>query len=380
MKGITTRGARAAAVLGATVAWAATAAAQDAATEEAAGAEAATAEATAASDEACTPLAEQHPELGTSQSISANKEFVTVWASWDLPGGLCGYDSAEEHFTALREEAMARGTFSQETPAEMMTAWGGTWGTENNTGEIAIVGRNSTREGMAARLTPEAREVFMRDSQMWLDDHAIDPISFCLQPNFPRFHTEYGYREFFLQPDRVTMYSQMVNQLRHIYLDRDMPSDEWLESSWLGSSIGFWDGDVLVVWTKGLHEGILQRNMPRQSDQMETVERIRLVDPSGTEIPINTLGAAADPTARIEIELTMYDPTFVEPWHTVVAYYKEIEDSQETREQNWIYSWDCVEGSNWYMTAEGVVSQYAPGEKPPITDPNYWFNEAYVHQ
>jgi hypothetical protein len=338
-------------------------------------------EATTASAEECVPLAEQHPDLGTDQSISANKEFVTVWASFDLPGPPCGYASAEEHWNALREQAEANG--GPTTPTfEELAAWGGTWGTENNTGEIAIVGRNSTREGMAARLVPEAREVFMRDSQMWLEDHAIDPISFCLQPNFPRFHTEYGYREFLFTPDmsRLTMYSQMVNQLRHIYFDRDMPSDDWLESSFLGSSIGFWDGDVLTVWTKGLHEGILQRNMPRQSDQMETIERIRLVDATGVDIPINTLGAEAAPGARIEIELTMYDPSFIEPWHTVVAYYKEIEDTQEDREQNWIYSWDCVEGSNWYMTAEGVVSQYAPGEKPPITDPNFWFNESYVHQ
>jgi hypothetical protein len=32
------------------------------------------------------------------------------------------------------------------------------------------------------------------------------------------------------------------------------------------------------------------------------------------------------------------------------------------------------------MTADGVISQYAPGEKPPITDPDFWYNEAYVQQ
>ena len=328
----------------------------------------------------CTPLAEQYPDLGTDQSISASKEFVTVWGSFELPGGPCGYASARDHWDALVEEAKARGTYSVEIPDGIMELWSGSWGTENNTGEIAIVGRNSTREGQAARLTPEAREVFMTDSQMWLDDHAIDPISFCLQPNFPRSHTEYGYREFLFQPERVTLYSQMVNQLRHIYLDREIPSEEWLESAWLGSSIGFWDDDILTVYTTGLKEGILQRNMPRQTDQMETIERFRFVDPEGTDIPIMTLGAEADPNARIEIELTMYDPTFVEPWHTVVAYYKEIEDTQEQREINWIHSWDCVEGSNWYMTEAGVISQYAPGEKPPITEPDFWFDADYVHQ
>lgn len=330
----------------------------------------------------CTPLSEQYPDLGTSQSISADMEFKTVWGSFELPGGPCGYDSAEAHYNALLEEARADGGPTEHT-LESLPDWSGSWGTDNATGEVAIVGRNSTREGMAARLKPEAREVFMRDSQMWLDDHAIDPISFCLQPNFPRWFTEYGYREQFLTPDRSVFYSQMVNQLRHVYTDgRPHPSEDWMNPAgeWLGYSIGFWDEDVLTIWTKGIKPGILQRNMPRTTEGIETIERWKLVDMEGSGIEPNTLGAEFDPNARLEIELTIYDPSFVEPWHTVVAYYKELEDTPENKEQNWITSWDCVEGSNWYITEAGIVSQYAPGEKPPLTDPDYWFNENYTHQ
>jgi hypothetical protein len=32
------------------------------------------------------------------------------------------------------------------------------------------------------------------------------------------------------------------------------------------------------------------------------------------------------------------------------------------------------------MTKGGVISQYAPGEKPELTNPDYWFNENYVHE
>jgi hypothetical protein len=39
-----------------------------------------------------------------------------------------------------------------------------------------------------------------------------------------------------------------------------------------------------------------------------------------------------------------------------------------------------VEGSNWFITEDGVISQYAPGEKPQITDPDFWFDEDYVHK
>lgn len=329
----------------------------------------------------CLPLAEQYPELGTEQSISANRTFTTVWGSFALPGGPCGYASAEAHYDALLEDAKRRGGPTRHTLTSLPD-WSGHWGTDNSTGELAIVGRNTTAEGIAARLQPEARAVFERDLRMWQEDHAIDPISFCLPPNFPRWITEYGFREHFLTPDKALLGSEMMNEFRRIFTDgRSHPSDEWITNEWLGYSIGFWDGDILTIWTKGLKEGVLQRNMPRQTSEMEVIERWRKVDPvaAGVAIQPNTLGSDYIPNERIEIELTMYDPTFVEPWHTVVALYKEDDRTPEAKERIWPHQWDCVEGSQWYITDEGVVSQYAPGEKPDITDPNFWYRE-YVHQ
>ena len=317
----------------------------------------------------CVPLAEQYPELGTSQSISARREFAASWGSFELPGGPCGYPSAEEHYNALLADAESRGGPTVHDQATLPD-WTGHWGTDNNTGELAIVGLASTTEGMAARLTPEASATFLYDARMWREGHAIDPISFCLPPNFPRWVTEYGYREHFLSPDKALLGSEMMNQFRRIFTDgRTHPSDEWMTNEWLGYSIGFWDGDVLTIWTRGIKEGILQRNMPRQSNEMEVIERWRRVEP----LDPDSLG-------RIEIEITMYDPNFVEPWHTVAAYYKEDDRTAELKERVWPHQWDCEEGSNWYITDDGIVSQYAPGEKPDITDPDYWFNEDYIHR
>jgi hypothetical protein len=330
----------------------------------------------------CVPLREQHPDLGTAQSISANREFVTVWGSFELPGGPCGYASAEEHYDALLEDARRRGGPTRHTLASLPD-WSGHWGTDNSTGEVAIVGRNSTVPGMAARLKPEAREVFLRDAALWESDKAIDPLSFCLPPNFPRWVSEYGFREHFLTPDKALLGSEMMNQFRRVFTDgRAHPGDDWLSNEWLGYSIGFWDGDVLTIWTKGLKEGVLQRRMPRQSGEMQVIERWRKVDPVAAGVPLqaSTLGAAAVPNERIEIELTMYDPSFVEPWHTVVAFYKEDDRSAEAKERVWPQQWDCVEGSQWYLTPDGVASQYAPGEKPDLTNPDFWFNEKYSHQ
>jgi hypothetical protein len=330
----------------------------------------------------CVPLKQQYPDLGTSQSVSARREFTTVWGSFELPGGPCGYASAEAHYNALLEDAMQRGGPTEHSMTSLPD-WSGHWGTENNTGELAIVGLNSFLEGMAVRLKPQAREQFEFDARMWRENHAIDPISFCLPPNFPRWFTEYGYREHFLTPEKTLLGSEMVNEFRRIFTDgRSHPSEEWMTNEWLGYSIGFWDEDVLVVWTRGIKEGILQRNMPRQTNQMEVIERWKKVNPveAGVDIAVNTLGAEYIPEERIEIEVTMYDTNLVEPWHTVVAYYKEDDRSDLQKEIVWPHQWDCVEGSQWYITDDGVVSQYAPGEKPDITNPDFWFNEDYLHQ
>ncbi|HMB71949.1 MAG TPA: hypothetical protein VKQ06_00145, partial [Gammaproteobacteria bacterium] len=81
----------------------------------------------------CVPLAEQYPDLGTDQSISANREFTTVWGSFELPGGPCGYASAEEHYAALLEDTRRRGGPTRHTLSSLPD-WSGHWGTENSTG------------------------------------------------------------------------------------------------------------------------------------------------------------------------------------------------------------------------------------------------------
>lgn len=317
----------------------------------------------------CIPLAEQYPELGTHQSVSANKAFRTSWGSFELPGGPCGYPTARDHYNTLLEETRSRGGPTQHTPMTLPD-WSGHWGTDSDIGEVALAGINSTRDGMLVRLTPEARKQFQQDIERLDAAQAIDPVGMCLPPNFPRWTTVYGYREHFLTPEKALLGVEMMNEFRRIFTDgRSHPSDEWMTSEWLGYSIGFWDDDVLTVWTRGIKEGILTRGMPRQTNEIEVIERWRRVD----VIEEGGLG-------RIEIEITLYDPTFVEPWHTVAAFYKEDDRTPELKEQVWPHQWSCVEGSNWYMTEEGVISQYAPGEKPRITDPDYWFDENYVHE
>jgi hypothetical protein len=92
-------------------------------------------------------------------------------------------------------------------------------------------------------------------------------------------------------PDQIVILRESSGMPRRIYMDgRGHPED--LEPSWMGHSIGRWDGDTLVVDTVGLNgqaramngvganarvsEDDAKPRMP-SSDQLHLVERMKLV-------------------------------------------------------------------------------------------------------
>ena len=83
-----------------------------------------------------------------------------------------------------------------------------------------------------------------------------------------------------------------------VFLDRAAhPKD--LQPTWLGHSIGEWEGDSLIVDTVGFNDRswIDSRGTPR-TEQLHIVERIRRVD-----------------FGHLEVETTIDDPgVFVKPW------------------------------------------------------------------
>ena len=74
------------------------------------------------------PLSEQYPNLGTEQSVSAKTEFTTVWGSFELPGGPCGYASAKEHYNALLDDAKRRGGPTPGYYCELLNSDAGIYG------------------------------------------------------------------------------------------------------------------------------------------------------------------------------------------------------------------------------------------------------------
>jgi len=105
-----------------------------------------------------------------------------------------------------------------------------------------------------------------------------DPILSCLPPGVPRIMLIPFPMQIIQTPGQVVMLFEYDHFIRQIYTDgRSHPAE--LDASWMGDSIGRWDGDTLVVDTIGLTEKTwLDQVGHPHSDNLHVIERIRRVD------------------------------------------------------------------------------------------------------
>ena len=96
----------------------------------------------------------------------------------------------------------------------------------------------------------------------------------------------------------VYVITEGTDPLRRIFLDgRPIPPPDDLNPTFVGFSVGRWEGDTLVVDTAGMKTSTTLEDVPH-SDAFRVNERIRLLD---------------DDT--LEDKITMTDPiAFKEPW------------------------------------------------------------------
>ena len=101
---------------------------------------------------------------------------------------------------------------------------------------------------------------------------------------------------------------------RVIYMtDRsELPVD-----SWMGKSMGAWEGDVLVVTTKWLNgQSWLDRAGNFASNQLTVTERFRLLGPN-----------------HLSYEATLDDPqTYTRPWTIEMPFYRMIDQNAQLLE------------------------------------------------
>jgi hypothetical protein len=140
-----------------------------------------------------------------------------------------------------------------------------------------------------------------------------------------------GLRQIQILPgdQQITIIYEDDHHYRNIYMN--VPHSQKPVPSWLGESVGHWEGDTLVVDTIGFvrHEAAsVDRYGTPVTEGLHVVERYRIVTdapPEPTIAAINQRNAALDtlddngPT--LQVRITVEDPNvFKQPWNTLVNY------------------------------------------------------------
>jgi len=105
-----------------------------------------------------------------------------------------------------------------------------------------------------------------------------DPVNRCFPPGVPRVYLQPYPMEIVQLPTKMLQIFEYDHTLRYIYTDgRQHPKDP--NPSYMGDSIGHWEGDTLVVDVVGFNDRtwIDRVGHPHSSD-LHVVERFRRVD------------------------------------------------------------------------------------------------------
>jgi hypothetical protein len=131
--------------------------------------------------------------------------------------------------------------------------------------------------------------------------HVDDPYGYCLPPGVPRILVGRAPFKILYTPAVTAMLFETISTqtFREVFTDgRPLPTNP--QPTWLGYSVGRWEGDTFVVETNGFRDGgwlDTAKGRPH-SDALHVTERYRRP----------TFG-------RMEVIVTMNDPkAYVKPW------------------------------------------------------------------
>jgi len=209
---------------------------------------------------------------------------------------------------------------------------------------------------ITAELTPRYKAAYEQKLREVAAGNEWDQLSDCLPAGYPRWLTEPFLREFIITPSETWWITEQQSEARRIYTDgRGHIPEDAAQATWTGDSIGFWDGQTLVVHTIRVMHGQYQRSQPDYSKQTSTLERIRLVDPN-----------------TIEDQVTVWDPKgLLKPWKVVFKY------SRVTTPGSHIDMWSCNANNNVVRTPTGGSQFILKGESVTVTqtykDPETFF-------
>jgi hypothetical protein len=174
-------------------------------------------------------------------------------------------------------------------------------------GAVASVpGSMGVIEGPTGKIPykPEAAAKRDENRKNWLDR---DPEVKCYLPGIPRATYMPFPFQIIQNPRSVFMAYEYAGAVRDIYFNDPGPPET---DTWMGQSVAKWEGDTLVVVTRGLNDQTwFDRSGTHHSAQLKVTERFTMTSPN-----------------HIRYEATMEDPeVFTEPWKISLPLYRRME-------------------------------------------------------
>ena len=221
---------------------------------------------------------EQDPDARPARTPDDRPNFGGVWqanneAHWDL-------EAHEARAGMVMQQGVYPYEFSK-VPAAPVVALGAAAGVPGSLGVVGGDGR--------IPYTPEALLMKQENSEHWIDR---DPELKCYLPGIPRaMYMPYPF-QIVQGTDKIHMTFGFSNAARVIHMnDVTGPPDY----TYMGHSVGRWEGDTLVVETKRF---LRETSLGGSSRETSVVERFRRVDPD-----------------TVMYEFTVEDPDgYTSPW------------------------------------------------------------------
>ena len=250
------------------------------------------------------------------------------------------YTSAWEHYQAWLDEAEGGTQHTKDTIPDWSGRWAG--------GRGLLGGGPNPASSVAAMLTPRYQEYFVQDVKARSEGRDWWAGAFCFPGGFMSSVT--SVEEFIVTPEKTWILGagNGGNTIRWIYTDDSGHSaEQYHYPKWHGESVGFWDGDTLIVHTNQIRGW--KGGLSEFSDNLETVERYRRVGDT------------------IEGEITLYDSEVsVRPAHAKFTFELDPETRPELRP---LFN-SCTDtngpSAKVFLDERGILNERLPG------DPLYW--------
>jgi hypothetical protein len=163
---------------------------------------------------------------------------------------------------------------------------------------------------------PEAAAKKKDNAEHWLDR---DPEVRCYMPGIPRaMYMPYPF-QITQGTNKIQMAFEINSATRTIHLDTVDPPPA---DTWMGHSVGRWEGDTLVVTVDNFNDRTwFSRSGDFHSDALKVTERYTPITPDA-----------------LRYEATIEDPAvFTRPWTMRMVLYRQLEDNAQLME------YKCVE-------------------------------------